>query len=241
MPYAIDFLNPAPDFERDRITEFYFTHVVDRMARLVIDRAHRRQPDLSLAALGRNAGNWRTPPDLPARRGKERAGAPRRHERFGSGFHPRPGRLNRRRRSGILCCGPMSSCPLLSPNNGNRACAPSASRSAIASIARSSSLFRHVLEDERACGTVAETIAALGERVVEAALARSALLSAVSAQSRRGTPRAHQSALQASQHGFAPRLLFCCRIRCSSPNTTRNLPPGWAMRKLSPNIFSRFR
>jgi hypothetical protein len=39
IPYAIDFLNPAPDFERDRITEFYFEQVVDRMARLVIDRA----------------------------------------------------------------------------------------------------------------------------------------------------------------------------------------------------------
>ena len=39
VPYAIDFLNPAPDFERDRITEFYFGMVVDRMARLVIDRA----------------------------------------------------------------------------------------------------------------------------------------------------------------------------------------------------------
>jgi len=39
VPYAIDFLNPAPDFERDRITAFYFDHVVDRMARLVIDRA----------------------------------------------------------------------------------------------------------------------------------------------------------------------------------------------------------
>ncbi len=39
VPYAIDFLNPAPDFERDRITEFYFEQVVDRMARLVIDRA----------------------------------------------------------------------------------------------------------------------------------------------------------------------------------------------------------
>jgi hypothetical protein len=39
VPYAIDFLNPAPDMERDRITEFYFEHVVDRMARLVIDRA----------------------------------------------------------------------------------------------------------------------------------------------------------------------------------------------------------
>lgn len=39
VPYAIDFLNPAPDFERDRITEFYFEMVVDKMARLVIDRA----------------------------------------------------------------------------------------------------------------------------------------------------------------------------------------------------------
>ncbi len=39
VPYAIDFLNPAPDFERDRITPFYFEQVVERMARLVIDRA----------------------------------------------------------------------------------------------------------------------------------------------------------------------------------------------------------
>jgi len=41
IPYAIDFLNPAPDFELDRITPFYFERVVDRMARLVIDRALR--------------------------------------------------------------------------------------------------------------------------------------------------------------------------------------------------------
>lgn len=39
VPYAIDFLNPAPDFERDRITPFYFDIVVERMAKLVIDRA----------------------------------------------------------------------------------------------------------------------------------------------------------------------------------------------------------
>src|SRR6266576_2783715 len=32
VPYAIDFLNPAPDFERDRITEFYFEHVEEKMA-----------------------------------------------------------------------------------------------------------------------------------------------------------------------------------------------------------------
>ncbi len=44
VPYAIDFLNPAPDFERDRITEFYFKEVVERMARLVIDRTLHGDP-----------------------------------------------------------------------------------------------------------------------------------------------------------------------------------------------------
>jgi hypothetical protein len=39
VPYAIDFLNPAPDFERDRITDHYFELVLDRMSKLVIDRA----------------------------------------------------------------------------------------------------------------------------------------------------------------------------------------------------------
>jgi hypothetical protein len=44
VPYAIDFLNPAPDFERDRITEFYFRLVVEKMSRLVIDRALNGYP-----------------------------------------------------------------------------------------------------------------------------------------------------------------------------------------------------
>ena len=44
VPYAIDFLNPAPDFERDRITDFYFEQVVEKMARLVIDRALNGKP-----------------------------------------------------------------------------------------------------------------------------------------------------------------------------------------------------
>ncbi|HEY2434756.1 MAG TPA: hypothetical protein VGI12_18940 [Vicinamibacterales bacterium] len=47
IPYAIDFLNPAPDFERDRITPHYFEIVVDKMARLVIDRALSGQPTQS--------------------------------------------------------------------------------------------------------------------------------------------------------------------------------------------------
>jgi hypothetical protein len=44
VPYAIDFLNPAPDFERERITDFYFRQVVEKMAGLVIDRAVNGHP-----------------------------------------------------------------------------------------------------------------------------------------------------------------------------------------------------
>jgi len=44
VPYAIDYLNPAPDFERDRITPFYFSHVVEKMAALVVDRALHGAP-----------------------------------------------------------------------------------------------------------------------------------------------------------------------------------------------------
>jgi hypothetical protein len=44
VPYAIDFLNPAPDMERDRITDFYFRHVVEKMSHLVIDRALNGHP-----------------------------------------------------------------------------------------------------------------------------------------------------------------------------------------------------
>ena len=44
VPYAIDFLNPAPDFERDRITPHYFDLVLEKMTSLVIDRALRGTP-----------------------------------------------------------------------------------------------------------------------------------------------------------------------------------------------------
>jgi len=47
VPYAIDYLNPAPDFERDRITPFYFSHVVEKMTALVIDRALHGTPSQS--------------------------------------------------------------------------------------------------------------------------------------------------------------------------------------------------
>lgn len=44
VPYAIDYLNPAPDFERARITEFYFSHIFEKMTSLVIDRALNNDP-----------------------------------------------------------------------------------------------------------------------------------------------------------------------------------------------------
>jgi hypothetical protein len=47
VPYAIDFLNPAPDFERDRITGHYFEIAVQKMAELAIDRALHGQPQRS--------------------------------------------------------------------------------------------------------------------------------------------------------------------------------------------------
>jgi hypothetical protein len=47
VPFAIDYLNPAPDFERDRITDFYFSHVVEKMSALVIDRALNPDPSRS--------------------------------------------------------------------------------------------------------------------------------------------------------------------------------------------------
>ena len=47
VPFAIDYLNPAPDFERDRITDFYFTLVLEKMSDLVIDRALNPDPTRS--------------------------------------------------------------------------------------------------------------------------------------------------------------------------------------------------
>ena len=62
VPYAIDFLNPAPDFERDRITPHYFDLVVEKMATMVVDRALNGHPSQSwprwadMTGLGKLAG-----------------------------------------------------------------------------------------------------------------------------------------------------------------------------------------
>lgn len=44
IPYAIDFLNPAPDFDERSITPGYFEWVVQKMAELVIERALHPPP-----------------------------------------------------------------------------------------------------------------------------------------------------------------------------------------------------
>ena len=62
VPYAIDFLNPAPDFERDRITPFYFDMVVQRMADLVIDRALNGTPQQTWPRWAEMTGLGKTAP-----------------------------------------------------------------------------------------------------------------------------------------------------------------------------------
>jgi hypothetical protein len=41
VPYAIDFMNSAPDFDVSSLGEPYFAWVVDKMAELVVDLARR--------------------------------------------------------------------------------------------------------------------------------------------------------------------------------------------------------
>ena len=68
VPYAIDYLNPAPDFERDRITDFYFAHVVEKMARPRRRSRAERRPVAVLAAVGGDAGHRPGVAASPARR-----------------------------------------------------------------------------------------------------------------------------------------------------------------------------
>jgi len=47
IPYAIDFMNPAPDMDINSLTPEYFDWVVNSMADLVIDRALNPKPQLT--------------------------------------------------------------------------------------------------------------------------------------------------------------------------------------------------
>jgi hypothetical protein len=75
VPYAIDFLNPAPDFERDRIGDHYFELVLDKMSALVIDRAVNFDATIpwpqweQMVGLGKTSGVVGQPRTLEALRG----------------------------------------------------------------------------------------------------------------------------------------------------------------------------
>jgi hypothetical protein len=47
VPYAIDFMNPAPDMDVYSLTPFYFDWVVKRMADMAIRLAHDPQPQMA--------------------------------------------------------------------------------------------------------------------------------------------------------------------------------------------------
>jgi hypothetical protein len=47
VPYAIDFMNPAPDMDINSLTPKYFDWCVQEMASLVIDRCNNPQPQLA--------------------------------------------------------------------------------------------------------------------------------------------------------------------------------------------------
>jgi hypothetical protein len=46
IPYAIDFMNPAPDMDINSLTPVYFDWVVQHMADMVIDMALNPRPQL---------------------------------------------------------------------------------------------------------------------------------------------------------------------------------------------------
>lgn len=46
VPYAIDFMNPAPDMDVYSLTPFYFDWVVNAMADMAIEMAHNPQPQV---------------------------------------------------------------------------------------------------------------------------------------------------------------------------------------------------
>jgi len=53
VPYAIDFMNPAPDFDINSLTPTYFNWAVEHMADLVIRLA--KDPRTTTKALGWDA------------------------------------------------------------------------------------------------------------------------------------------------------------------------------------------
>src|SRR6266436_5904112 len=151
VPYAIDFLNPAPDFERDWITEFYFEIVVEKMARLVVDRAVSGED--STCAGNRHAPSWIIWHDNKMTSAATPSATPPTPQEEWSEILKAtllrvpalPQDLFKRMRKAKLTFGDRVHCPFLRP-------------------------FFLSPEDEERVRTVAETIAEIGERIVAAAL-----------------------------------------------------------------------
>ena len=59
VPYAIDFMNPAPDMDVNSITPHYFTWAVKAMADLVIEMAHNPKPQRQEQRWARFVGEGR--------------------------------------------------------------------------------------------------------------------------------------------------------------------------------------
>ena len=165
VPYAIDFLNPAPDFERDRITQFYFDIVVQKMADLVIDRALHPKPTNpwprweEMTGLGAPRGFIPAPPASRPRGCDLGALTPTAawHALLRPEVEQAPefwDEFSGRMRAARLTFGDRVHCPFLRP------------------------LFLDPADVARV-SRVAETIAPVGERVVAAARTNPALLDAV--------------------------------------------------------------
>lgn len=75
VPYAIDFMNPAPDFDIHSLTPHYFEWVVEHMADLVVRLAHEprpQAPDMRWSAFFGGRGTNRPPAVGASDRGRVR-------------------------------------------------------------------------------------------------------------------------------------------------------------------------
>ena len=91
VPYAIDFMNPAPDMDVNSLTPHYFEWVVQKMADMAIRLATEPRPqlrelrwnqllaaplpDLEPGAAWPDRERRSPPPDTPAEAGAPKAGA----------------------------------------------------------------------------------------------------------------------------------------------------------------------
>ena len=205
MPYAIDFLNPAPDFERDRITPHYFDLVVEKMA---------DAGDRSRAAAASAQQSWP--------RWAQMTGAGRtRHSRCrrdDSRTDPIAGTGTRScaEQHGASCARALAERDARAPPDVRRP------RCSARSSGRSSSTPR----DEARVKRAAETLWRLGERVAPRPRDATRACCASSAERRRDRAGARSIPATASRAPRRGPTRSSCPTRCSSPSTTASRPAG---------------